>query len=258
MTERDLRALFDDRVDRFNRPEFIQKDPIQIPRSYTLIQDREIAGFWTAMLSWGNRSTIINKSRELFSLMGNEPYRFILEHKEEDRRAFLEFRHRTFQATDTLYFLHFLQWYYQRYESLESAFSSVLTPEDTHVGSALIHFHRLFFSLEEAPARTRKHIATPENNSTCKRLNMFLRWMVRKDDRGVDFGIWRTISPGQLMIPLDVHVDKVARRFGLLTRKNRDWKAVVELTEVFRAWDPDDPARYDYALFGMSALEADL
>lgn len=255
MKDKDLRKFFDDRVHQFNKPEFITKDPIQIPRSYQLLQDREITGFWTAMLAWGNRTTIINKSRELFELMGNEPYRFIMEHKEIDRKAFLEFKHRTFQATDTLYFLHFLQWFYQRHESLEDAFARYLTPGSPNVEEALTGFHQLFFSLPEAPRRTRKHVATPEKGATCKRLNMFLRWMVRKDDRGVDFGVWNRISPAQLMIPLDVHVEKVARKYGILTRKSRDWKTVVELTEFFKRWGPADPARYDFALFGMSALE---
>jgi uncharacterized protein (TIGR02757 family) len=253
--DKDLKKFFDDRVHQFNRPEFIAKDPIQIPRSYAILQDIEITGFWTAMLAWGNRTTIINKSRELFSLMGNEPYRFIMEHQEEDRKEFLEFKHRTFQATDTLYFLHFLQWFYQRYESLEEAFAQHISPGSEHVEDALVGFHRLFFSLPEAPQRTRKHVATPEKGATCKRLNMFLRWMVRKDDRGVDFGWWRKITKSQLMIPLDVHVEKVARKFGILTRKSRDWRSVVELTDYFKRWDKEDPARYDYALFGMSALE---
>lgn len=255
MADRDLKAFFDEKVRTFNTPDFITTDPIQIPRAYTVLQDREITAFWTAMLSWGNRTTIINKARELFALMGNEPYRFIMEHREEDRKAFLDFKHRTFQATDTLYFLHFLQWYYQHNESLEGAFTRFVTADDRDVENALAGFHRLFFSLEDSPQRTRKHIATPEKKATCKRLNMFLRWMVRTDDAGVDFGVWKNIFPSQLLIPLDVHVEKVARKFGLLKRKNRDWQAVVELTDNFRRWDPTDPARYDYALFGMSALE---
>jgi uncharacterized protein (TIGR02757 family) len=253
--EAKLRLLFDERVARYNTPDFIATDPIQIPRAFLKKQDREIAGFWTAMLAWGNRTTIINKAGTLFALMGNEPHRFIVEHDEIDRKAFLDFRHRTFQATDTLYFLHFLQWYYRRHESLEEAFCAGMRKGDADIAGGLDHFHEVFFHLPEAPQRTRKHVASPARKSTCKRLNMFLRWMVRRDDAGVDFGIWENIQPSQLMIPLDVHVEKVARRFGMLTRPARDWRAVEELTASFRRWDPDDPARYDFALFGMSAFE---
>lgn len=255
MQERELGKIFDEAASRYNRPEFVARDPIQVPRAYTRLQDIEITAFWTAMLAWGNRVTIINKARELFALMGNEPYRFITEHREEDRKAFLEFKHRTFQATDTLYFLHFLQHFYRENESLESAFTMGMQADDPDMGNSLRGFHELFFSMEEAPERTRKHVSTPARGSACKRLNMFLRWMVRQDQSGVDFGLWRRIPMGRLMIPFDVHVERVARRYGLVNRKAADWQTVVELSSLFRSWRPEDPAVYDFALFGMSALE---
>lgn len=241
--------MLDRKVSQVNHPDFILDDPISIPKDYTLRQDIEITAFWTAILSWGQRKTIINKSRELFALMGDSPYRFVVEHRESDRRRFEDFKHRTFQYTDTLYFLEFLQHYYRDHDSLEDFFLEYETVEE-----ALSAFHHYFFSLEHAPDRTRKHIASPERKSTCKRLNMFLRWMVRQDDSGVDFGLWRRMSSSMLMMPLDVHVERVARNMGLLRRKQRDWQAVVELTEKLRRFDPSDPVKYDYALYGMGVL----
>jgi uncharacterized protein (TIGR02757 family) len=251
----DIKRFLDAHVEQYNRPSFIQNDPICIPHRFSRLQDIEIMGFWTAMLAWGRRKTIIDKAAELIELMDGAPYDFILNHKEEDRARFLSFRHRTFQATDTLYFLEFLQHYYQNHYSLEDAFSRHPAPGDSHLEKAVTGFHNLFFSLPHAPERTRKHVATPARKSSCKRLNMFLRWMVRRDDRGVDFGLWQKISPRQLLIPLDVHVEKVARRLGLLHRKQADWLAVLELTEKLRAFDPEDPVKYDFALFGLGVLE---
>ncbi len=242
-------------ANKFNAKTFIHKDPIQIPHSFSKLQDIEIMGFWVAMLAWGQRVTIINKAKELVHLMGGTPHEFILNHSEEDRKAFLNFKHRTFQATDTLYFLEFFQQYYRKHSSLEDAFSQFIGPESSTIEDALIGFHELFFSLPNAPKRTRKHVSTPARKSSCKRLNMFLRWMVRKDEKGVDFGLWQKIHPRQLMIPLDVHVDRVARRLGLLERKQTDWLAVKELSDKLRSIDPEDPVRFDFALFGMGILE---
>jgi len=196
------------------------------------------------MLAWGQRVTIINKSKELFELMDGAPHDFIVNHKEKDRRRFEDFKHRTFNYTDTLYFLEFLQHYYRTESTLEEAFLVKETMQQT-----LIDFQELFFSLESAPHRTRKHIATPARKSTCKRLNMFLRWMVRTN--GVDFGLWQRIATKELMVPLDVHVERVARKLGLLSRKQRDWRAVEELTGELRKLDPVDPVKYDFALFGL-------
>jgi len=255
MNASQLKIYLNQCVEQFNRPAFIEDDPISIPHQFSQLQDIEIMGFWVSMLAWGQRKTIINKAHELIELMDGAPHDFILNHEEKDRARFANFKHRTFQYTDTLYFLHFFQYYYRQAPSLEQAFSKYLEAGAEHVGPALIGFHDDFFALEDAPRRTRKHIATPARKSSCKRLNMFLRWMVRKDDKGVDFGLWNSISPRQLLMPLDVHVDRVARQFGLLKRKQRDWQAVLELTDSLRAFDPEDPVKYDFALFGMGVLE---
>ena len=250
----ELRDFLNEKVAAYNEPSFIENDPITIPHQFSKLQDIEIMGFWSSMLAWGQRKTIINKSNELIQLMDGAPYDFIINHEEKDRQRFLEFKHRTFQVIDTLYFLEFFQHFYKKNNSLETAFSQFISPEDEHVGNALKGFHELFFALPDAPKRTRKHVATPIRKSTCKRLNMFLRWMVRQDDKGVDFGIWKTISPAQLLMPLDVHVDKVARKLHLLDRKQTDWRTVLELTEKLRKFDKKDPVKYDFALFGLGVL----
>lgn len=249
LTNAQVRNLLEDKYNEINKANFIVDDPISVPKAYGKIQDIEITAFWTSMLAWGQRKTIINKSLELFELMDNDPHTFICQHEEKDRKRFANFKHRTFQYTDTLYFLEFLQWYYRKHASMEDFF---IQYDDT--ASALEAFHDLFFSLPDAPSRTRKHVATPARKSSCKRLNMFLRWMVRKDAAGVDFGIWQRMSPSKLMIPLDVHVGRVARKLGLLKRKQRDWLAVEELTKRLRRFDSEDPVKYDYALYGMGVL----
>lgn len=245
-----LQSKLDTLVERYNHPGFIKDDPISIPHQFSTLQDIEIIGFWIAMLAWGQRKTIINSAKKLLKHMDNAPYDFILNHEEKDRQAFLEFKHRTFQPTDTLYFLEFFQQYYKNNQSLETAFAQHIQPSDDHIGNGLIGFHNIFFSLEDAPKRTRKHVATPIRKSTCKRLCMFLRWMVRQDKKGVDFGLWTSIKPSQLLMPLDVHVDRVARQFGLIERKQTDWKTVLELTDNLKAFDATDPVKYDFALFG--------
>ncbi|HRI59717.1 MAG TPA: TIGR02757 family protein [Saprospiraceae bacterium] len=249
-----LIAFLNDAVRRYNTPDFIANDPISAPHRFAGLQDREITGFWAATLAWGQRKTIIQSANRLVELMDGAPYDFIVNHIEQDRARFLDFKHRTFQATDTLWFLEFFQQFYRRHTSLEHAFARHLEPGDLTIENALRGFHRDFFDHPYAPDRTRKHVATPARGSTCKRLNMFLRWMVRKDAAGVDFGLWNSIRPSQLLIPLDVHVERVARRLGLLHRKQTDWPAVLELTENLRAFDPEDPVKYDFALFGLGVL----
>lgn len=251
----DLKGFLDEYVDRYNQPGFIPDDPISIPHQFTQLQDVEIAGFWVAMLAWGQRKTIINKAKELFARMDDAPYDFILHHREKDRQRFHDFVHRTFQPLDTLYFLEFFQQHYRQHQSLETAFTQSLPEGAETVEAALRGFHEYFFSLPDAPPRTRKHVATPARHSSCKRLNMFLRWMVRQDDRGVDFGLWKQISPAQLLMPLDVHVDRVARRLGLIERRQSDWKTVLELSARMRSLDPADPVKYDFALFSIGVLE---
>ena len=243
----DLKSLLDSFVNKYNDASFIDDDPISIPHSYSLKQDIEITAFWTAILAWGQRKTIINKSTLLFEMMDNQPYDFIRNHGAKDLKPFENFKHRTFQADDTLYFIEFLKNHYMQYDSLESAF---IDPTISGSEAGLNHFRQYFFSLDKHLKRTEKHISAPFKKSTCKRLCMFLRWMVRKDDRGVDFGIWNQIKPADLFMPLDVHVDRVARQFKLLTRKQRDWQSVVELTKNLRKIDPLDPVKYDFALFG--------
>lgn len=239
----------------YNRPSFILTDPISIPHRYTIKQDIEISGFFASIFAWGNRTTIINKTRELMQLMDNAPYEFCLDHNENDLKSMLVFKHRTFNATDLLYFIEFLKFHYSHHSSLEDAFSKWMNEDDETVENALTGFHHYFFSLPDAPPRTRKHIASPEKNSTCKRLNMFLRWMVRKDECGVDFGIWEKIKPSQLVCPIDLHVARVAQRFQLITRKQIDWLTALELTNHLRKLDPADPVKYDFALFGLGVVE---
>ena len=247
MQREKIYQLLERKYRQYNSSSFIESDPISIPHRFTKKQDIEIIGFWIAMLSWGNRKSIITSGNKLAQLMDDAPHDFILNHHEKDLKRFLDFKHRTFNATDALYFIEFFKQHYSKYESLEDAF--LQSPD--HLSS----FHDYFFSLEDAPHRTRKHIATPVRGSTCKRMNMFLRWMVRKDKNGVDFGLWNKIKPSQLFIPLDVHVDRTARKLGLIKRKQTDWETVEELTENLKTFDPKDPVKYDFALFGLSVLD---
>ncbi len=251
MTRNELKIFLDKKVDEYNQPFFIATDPILVPHMFTRKQDIEIAGFFAATFAWGNRTTIINKCRELMQLMDMQPWKFCLEKKETGLRQLLDFRHRTFNATDLLYFIEFFHYHYSRHDSLETAF----TAHGDTLEDRLNGFHAYFFSLEDAPSRTIKHVASPGRNSSCKRLNMFLRWMVRRDERGVDFGLWENIRPSELICPLDLHVARVARHFGLLTRKQTDWMAAVELTEALQQFDPADPAKYDFALFALGISE---
>ncbi|WP_420575682.1 TIGR02757 family protein [Ekhidna sp.] len=254
MNRQELKSFLDDKVEAYNQPGFIPNDPVSIPHEYTKKQDIEIAGFLAAVFAWGQRKTIINKSREFLALMGDAPHEFVRYHSEEDLKPFLNFKHRTFNSIDALYFLHFFRWFYERHASLEEAFTGNLG-EDAPMEARLTHFFELFFSLPDHPIRTYKHIPNPARKSACKRINMFLRWMVRKDDKGVDFGIWNTIKPNQLICPCDLHVDRVARKLGLITRKQTDWQTAVELTENLKKLDPSDPVKYDFALFGLGVEE---
>ncbi|MBL0739759.1 TIGR02757 family protein [Chryseolinea lacunae] len=249
----ELKAFLDEKVDQYNRPGFIELDPISIPHAYTKKQDIEIAGLFAAVLAWGQRVTIVRKCNELLGLMDNDPHQFILHHKAKDLKALEAFKHRTFNATDTLYFVAFLKWFYKQNDSLEQAFA--MPAGATTIEPALINFHDLFFSLDDYPHRTRKHISTPARKSTCKRLSMYLRWMVRDDDKGVDFGLWKNISPAQLVCPCDLHVDRVGRRLKLIRRKQTDWQTALELTSNLARLDPADPVKYDFALFGLGIEE---
>jgi uncharacterized protein (TIGR02757 family) len=246
-----LKQFLDRKVKEYNQPSFIKDDPVCIPHLFTRQQDIEIAGFFAAMFAWGNRTTIIQKSKELMMMMEMQPYQFCLDAEQKELKNLFAFKHRTFNTTDLLYFVEFFRFHYSKQKSLETAF----TMHGKTIEEMLTGFHHYFFSLEEIPLRTKKHIATPERKSTCKRLNMFLRWMVRNDNKGVDFGIWKNISPTQLICPIDVHVARVARHFKLLTRSQTDWTAALELTDQLRRFDAKDPAKYDFALFALGVVE---
>jgi len=243
---------------QYNTPDFIPNDPISIPHRFKQLQDIEIAGFFAAILAWGNRKSIINSCNKLLSAMDNAPYDFVLHHQPKDLIPLQQFVHRTFNSTDLFWLLAFFQHHYLHHDSLETAFSQWMQPTDENVDAALNGFHRYVFSTavaEDYPERTKKHIAAPFKKSACKRLNMYLRWMIRKDDKGVDFGLWRSIKPAQLVCPLDVHVARVARRFDLLERQQNDWQTAVELTAHLKKLDPKDPVKYDFALFGLGVME---
>lgn len=255
LTREAVYELLEQKYKEYNKLSFIADDPVQIPHRYTKKQDIEIAGFFAATLAWGQRVTIIRNTTRILELMDNSPHDFILQHEDKDLKRFLGFVHRTFNDTDLLYFIEFFRWFYSGHDSLEQAFTATMQRRDQHIANGLIGFHELFFSLPDHPQRTKKHISTPARKSACKRMNMYLRWMVRRDRSGVDFGIWRDIKPAQLLMPLDVHVDRHARRLGLLRRQQSDWQAVLELTESLRALDPADPVKYDFALFGMGVLD---
>lgn len=250
-----LIALLKRKAQQYNHPDFIAKDPIVVPHRFKLQQDIEIAGFFAAILAWGNRTSIINSTNKIMAIMGEQPYQFIVQHQAQDLKPFLGFAHRTFNATDLFYCIAFLHHHYNRYASLEDAFVPDQKYTATDVSKALIHFHHYFFSLAEFPERTRKHIANPERKSACKRLNMYLRWMVRQDKMGVDFGLWKKLRPEHLICPLDVHVANVAHRFGLIPTIKADWQNAVLLTEKLRLIDKKDPSQFDYALFGLGAEE---
>jgi len=253
----DLKAYLDEKAARYNQPAFVRDDPISIPRQFNKKQDIEIMGFLAAILAWGRRQTIINKCQELINLMEGAPHDFIIHHKETDLKRFEAFKHRTFMPTDMLYFLKFFKHFYNDHHSFEAAFTKHFDPHHDTLENALIGFQKYFFSLEH-PQRTIKHIASPARKSTCKRLNMFFRWMVRKDEQGVDFGIWPNISASQLLCPVDVHVARVARQLGLIKRKQTDWQTTLELTNNLKQLDPHDPVKYDFALFGIGIIEGNI
>lgn len=267
MTTTQIHALLKERVRHYNRHTFIERDPVSIPHRFSKQQDIEIAGLFAAVFAWGNRTTIIQKSIELMKRMDDAPYDFILNHQPKDLRRLTGFVHRTFNDTDLLYFIDVLHHHFSgklspdgreiksKEISLESAFSHRLNRRDPDTHNALAGFHHYFFSLSYAPDRTKKHIPTPDRHSSCKRLNMYLRWMVRRDKAGVDFGLWKSIRPAQLICPLDLHVSRVARKLGLLQRPQSDWAAAVELTQQLRLIDPKDPVKFDFALFSLGVEE---
>jgi len=247
-----LKQLLDDKVDLYNKPDFIENDPISIPRQFQQKEDIEIAAFLTATISWGNRKSIITNANKMMVLLNNAPYDFVINHTDNDLKNIKSFVHRTFNLDDFLTFIHCLKHLYVNENGLEGAFTT-----QNNLKNSLAHFPQTFLH-GETPTRVKKHVANIKSGSAAKRINMFLRWMVRKDNHGVDFGIWTTIDPSSLFIPLDVHSGNTARKLNLLQRKQNDWKAVQELTQALRSFDPTDPIKYDFALFGMGVSNYEL
>ena len=252
LTKAELKEFLDEKVELYNRPAFIESDPISIPHQFTKKQDIEIAGFLAATIAWGNRKMILRNANRMMELLDHSPYEFIMNSSNDEIEMIERFVHRTFNSTDLIYFLKALQNIYRHKGGLETIFKTYQTSDS--LLPAIHEFHKIFFELSHEK-RTERHVSDPFKGSAAKKLNMYLRWMVRKDNCGVDFGLWDKIDPASLYIPLDLHSGNTARRLGLLTRKMNDWKAVEELTEVLREFDPTDPVKYDFALFGLGVNE---
>lgn len=253
LNNKELFEFLEEKYDLYNRVGFIESDPVFIPHLFMAKEDREIAGFLSATIAWGQRITIINNGKRLMQLMDNSPYRYIMECDPDDP-ALNTFVHRTFNSTDLRYFILALRNIYKKHGGLEAVFSKGSSKAGFTLDTSIVNFRNTFFELEH-PHRTQKHVSNPAEGSSAKRISMYLRWMVRSDNRGVDFGIWDKLNPSQLTIPLDVHSGRVARRLGLLERKQDDWKAVMELTNKLKTFDAKDPVKYDFALFGLGVNE---
>lgn len=247
-----IKEFLDEKVEEFNRPNFIETDPIQVPKLFSAKEDIEISGFLTATISWGNRPAIIKNATRLMALLDNQPHDFILNSSDIEIERLKNFVHRTFNGNDCIYFIHSLRNIYKNHGGLQAVFESGFLKENS-IQAALAHFYNIFFEMEGE--RTRKHIANVKRGASSKRLNMYLRWLVRKDKTGVDFGLWDGIPKSELMLPLDVHTGNVGRKLGLLKRKSNDWKAVSEITASLSKFDAGDPVKYDFALFGLGVFE---
>lgn len=250
----EIKLFLDEKSQRYNQPFFIETDPIQIPKLFADKENIEIAAFLAATLAWGQRPVIIKNARRMMSLMNDDPHTFLLNAGDDEWRLFETFKHRTFNGVDGVFFLKSLQNVYVNHGGLEQVFSDGYRVSGSVFG-ALVYFRRIFFEIDHS-RRSEKHVSDVEKGASAKRLNMFLRWMVRADNNGVDFGLWKHIPASALMLPLDLHTGNVARKLGLLARKQNDWRAVEEITEKLRQFDPQDPIRYDFALFGLGAFEA--
>ncbi len=249
----EMRGLLNERAGYFNNPAFIPSDPVSVPHRYSTKEDIEISAFITAIISWGQRPVILKNATLFMGLMNHEPYQFILHATPRDLKPFSSFVHRTFNGTDAVYFIKALQHIYKNHQGLEKVFEKALQKSNGSMPDAIAGVREIFFS-KTTPGRSAKHFANPLKNASAKRINMFLRWMVRNDKNGVDFGIWPSVSPAQLYCPLDVHSGRVARDLGLLSRRQDDWKAVDELTGNLRLFDPADPVKFDFALFGLGVM----
>lgn len=252
LNEQQLKEFLDQKVEQYNQPRFIDSDPIQVPHSFSKKEDIEIAAFLTATIAWGNRKSIINNAKRMMDYLDNAPFEFIMQHDDSDLTRLKSFVHRTFNGDDLIQFVQSLQHIYKNHNGLEFVFSA--NAKDFSTQHSIHNFKNIFFEIDHLP-RTRKHVSDPMKNSAAKRINMFLRWMARKDNSGVDFGIWNSFSPALLSCPLDVHSGNVARKLGLLTRKQNDGKALAELDAALRTLDKEDPVKYDFALFGLGVFE---
>jgi uncharacterized protein (TIGR02757 family) len=248
INKQEIYQLLEEKHHQFNRKNFIEDDPICIPHQFSHKEDIEIAGFLSATIAWGQRKTIVKNAKKLVTLMDMEPHDFVVNHQTKDLTRLKEFKHRTFNGIDVIYFIKALKNIYLNHGGLEQVLSG------SNMQTSIHHLKQVMFEIEH-PERTQKHVSDPLKNSAAKRINMYLRWMVRKDNRGVDFGIWNSISPKDLMCPLDVHSGNVGRKLGLLNRKQNDWKAVEELTTNLRKFDAVDPIKYDFSLFGLGVFE---
>lgn len=252
LNKKDLKEFLDSKTEFYNHPKFIESDPIQIPHQFSIKEDVEIAAFLTATISWGNRKSIIKNAHKMMDLLDNSPYDFVMNHSEADLEPLTSFVHRTFNGYDFIQFIESLKHIYTHHDGLETVFANNVSNENLQ--PAIHQFKKLFFEVDHLP-RTKKHVSDPLKNSAAKRINMFLRWMVRNDNNGVDFGIWNSISPSLLSCPLDVHSGNVARKLKLLKRKQNDAKALLELDTNLRKMDKQDPVKYDFALFGLGIFE---
>lgn len=252
MTTSELKEFLNTKVEQYNNTTFIESDPIQIPHQFSKKEDIEIAGFLTATIAWGNRKSIINNANKMMQLIEQTPHDFVINHNQKDLDSLQRFVHRTFNGQDFSQFIKSLHHIYKNYQGLETLFAKHAQPDSMQ--HSIHHFKNVFFETPHQ-LRTQKHISDPLKNSAAKRINMFLRWMVRNDKNGVDFGIWKSLSPSQLSCPLDVHSGNVARKLGLLTRKQNDAKALHELDTALRQLDAKDPVKYDFALFGLGVFE---
>ena len=250
----EIKELLDEKYFQFNNTSFIETDPISIPHQFSKKEDIEIASLLVATIAWGQRTSIINNGNKLMRLMNDEPHDFILNFSKKDAARFEGFVHRTFNSTDCVFFLNSLKHIYTKHGGLEAAFSTDFSSKETDVKNAITNFRALFLNTEHQ-SRSETHISNPSANTSAKRLCMFLRWMVRKDKHGVDFGIWKSIKSSQLCLPLDLHTGNVSRKLGLLNRTQNDWQAVEEITSVLRTFDKNDPIKYDFSLFGLGAFE---
>ncbi len=252
MNKLELKCFLDEKVELYNHPTFIKSDPIQIPHQFSLKEDIEISGFLTAIIAWGNRKMIINNAQKMMLIMGNSPFDFVMNHQEHHLEKCENFVHRTFNSDDMIMFVKALQNIYINHNGLESLFSK--NQKNNSMQESISEFKKTFFEINHQ-IRTQKHISDPMNNSAAKRINMFLRWMVRNDKKGVDFGIWKTIPSSVLSCPLDIHSGNAARKLELIHRKQNDAKALSELDSVLREFDSNDPVKYDFALFGLGVFE---